>query len=105
MFHLRDDPKPLLLDQDIFHFTDTKREKVTITLEELSDPQNRGERALPNVIDATLPATGRYLLTVAEHPRFKHNPSFRGNYCVTLKSSGTAWDTLEPTAWVEEILD
>ena len=114
-----------MLDQDIFRFRGTKGEKVTITLDALLGSNNQGERAtllladnipkvffvrldgsaLPNAMQATLPATGSYLLTVAEHPRSKHSTSFRGDYCVTLESSGAAWQTLEPTGWVEGILD
>jgi hypothetical protein len=57
--------------------------------------------ALPNEITATLPATGTYLITIAEQPLLAPGERFRGDYCVTLESSGGATQMLEPTAWVE----
>ena len=122
---LGDDPKPSLLDQDLFRFRGTKGEHVTLTLEALPGPQSQGARAtlllaaaipkvffvrvdcsaLPNAIQATLPATGTYLLAVAEHHRSKNGTSFRGDYCLTLESSGAAWQTLEPTGFVEGRID
>ena len=50
---------------------------------------------------ATLPATGRYLLTVAEQPQWVSGTPFLGASCVTLQSSQAAWQTLVPTTWVE----
>jgi hypothetical protein len=122
---LGDDLPPSRLDQDIFRFTGTKGEAVTITLEVLPSPQNTGERAtllllddirkvffarldssaLPNTIQATLPATGGYLLTVAEQPQWAPGTAFLGVYCVTLESSKEAWESFEPTEWVEGLLD
>ena len=61
--------------------------------------------ALPNTLQATLPATGRYVLTVAEQPQWALGEAFRGEYCVTLESSQQAWQTLVPTAWVEGLGD
>ena len=57
--------------------------------------------AVPDTIQATLPATGRYLLTVAEQPLWAPGSAFQGGYCVTLASSGAAAGTLQPTGWVE----
>lgn len=118
-------PAPSLLDQDIFHFTGLKGETVTLTLEDVPSPDNIGARAtlvllanihrvlfvrtdssaLPNALQATLPATGPYLVTVAEHFDFPRGSAFRGEYCVTLESSGEAWESFAPTAWVEGLLD
>ena len=56
--------------------------------------------ALPNVIQATLSATGPYLLTVAEQPQWAPDEAFHGEYCVTLESSQQVWQTLDPTASV-----
>jgi hypothetical protein len=118
---LGDDRPPSLLDQDLFTLTGTKGETVTITLEAQPDPLNTGERAtlllladirkvvfvradgsaLPNTIQATLPATGRCLLTVAEQPQRVPGEAFHGAYCVTLASSQQAWQTLAPADWVE----
>ena len=122
---LGDDRPPSLLDQDIFPFTGAKDEKVTLILTSLQGLHNTGRRAtlllidnigklffaridssaLPNTVTATLPATGRYLVTVAEHPKFLRGGAFRGNYCVTLESSMQAWRTFAPTRSVEGLLD
>jgi hypothetical protein len=119
---LGNDPRPSLLDQDIFTFQGTAGESVTIRL--AIDPagvQHIGDRAtlmltgktkkvvllrtdssaLPNEIMATLPATGAYQITIAEQPKLLSRNRFRGDYCVTLESSGGAAQTLDPTAWVE----
>ena len=118
---LGDDPKPSLLDQDIFKFEGTVSEEVTIRLEIDPSESHTGERAtlilkdkikgvrffrkdrraLPNEITATLPATGKYLIIVAEQPKFARDKRFRGDYCLTLESSGEAWQTIEAIKWVE----
>jgi hypothetical protein len=122
---LGDDRPPSLLDQDIFHLTGLQGETVTLTLEDVPSPHNTGERAtlllladiprvlfvridssaLPNTVQATLPATGQYLVTVAEHLNLPRGSAFRGDYCVTLESSGEAWDSFAPTVWVEGLRD
>ena len=121
---LGDDQPPSRLDQDVFAFAGSKGEHVTLTLKAHPGPNNTGERAtllltdhiggvlfaridsgaLPNTVNATLPATGRYLATVAEHPKWPPGRAFRGDYCVTLQSSGEAWQTFGPTEWVEALL-
>jgi hypothetical protein len=122
---LGDDRPPSLLDQDLFRFTGTKGETVTLTLAARPGWQHTGERAtlilladirrvlfvrtdssaLPSTIAATLPATGRYLVTVAEQPSWARGEPFLGDYCVTLESSGGAWQTLVPTDWVEGLIE
>lgn len=117
---LGNDPKPSILDQDIFVFEGNANEEVTIRLEE-SEGDNTGERAtlilkdrirrvwffdidrsaLPNEITATLPATGKYVIVVTEQPMFISHNRFRGNYCLTLEASPETAQTLEPTHWVE----
>jgi hypothetical protein len=57
--------------------------------------------ALPNEINATLPATGEYRIIVAEQTKWAPGLRFRGDYCLTLGSSVGASQTLEPTGWVE----
>jgi hypothetical protein len=52
-------------------------------------------------LTAALPATGRYLLTVAEQLLWAPEAALRDDYWVTLESSGAAWQTRLPTAWVE----
>jgi hypothetical protein len=37
---------------------------------------------LPNALNSTLPAAGRYLVTVAEHLNIPRGSAFRGDYCV-----------------------
>jgi hypothetical protein len=118
---LGDDQPPSLLDQDVFHFTGTSGETVTLTLAVDPDGTQTDERAtllltdqiagvvfmrldssaLPNTVQATLPATGAYRVTVAEHPDVLPGPPFLGAYCVTLESSGAAWESFMPTASVE----
>lgn len=122
---LGDDQPPSLLDQDVFRLTGTSGETVTLTLAADPDGAQTGERAtllltdqiarvffaridssaVPNTVQATLPATGDYLVTVAEHPDFPRGRAFLGDYCVTLESSGEARRSFAPTAWVEEPLD
>jgi RHS repeat-associated protein len=118
---LGDDPKPSILDQDIFEFNGAKGEKVTVTLEVDSSGSHTGKRAnlslmdwvtktwffrtttgvLPRTITATLPATGKYLVLVAELPGLPKLESFSGNYCLTLASSAGGYATFAPTPWVE----
>lgn len=112
------------LDVDVFRFTGAKDEEVTLTLEELASAGNRGTRAglflvsgvpkvlfvradasdLPNTIAAKLPATGRYFTSVNELPQHVPGEEFRGNYCVTLRSSMNAASSFEATETVETVL-
>ena len=56
---------------------------------------------LSNAVTATLPASGKYLVVVAEQTKFAKGRKFKGDYCLTLESSQDAWQTLEATGWVE----
>jgi hypothetical protein len=118
---LGNDPRPSLLDQDIFTFTGTAGERVTVRVEKAPAGVHTGERvtlilsdairgavlvqidnsALPNEITVTLPATGTYLIIIAEQPLLAPGERFRGDYCVTLEASEGTSQTLAPTAWVE----
>jgi hypothetical protein len=120
---LGDDPKPSILDQDIFEFTGIKGERVTVTLEPDSLGSHTGKQAnlslfdgikrtrffktitgaLPRTITGVLPNTGRYLILVEELPGFARLNSFRGDYRLTLESSAGAYAALTPTAWVEQM--
>ena len=80
---LGNDPKPSLLDQDIYKLRGTKGEQVRIRLEAIGN-NNTGDKAsltlvgigllktdnsaLPNEVSAVLPTTGEYLVIVAELP-------------------------------------
>jgi hypothetical protein len=117
---LGNDPKPSLLDQDIYILQGTQGEEVKVGLEKSGDA-GTGDRAtlmfvdnihgafllkidngkLPNGVDAVLPATGEYLAIVAEQPFFSRGRRYRGDYCITVQSSGNAAVTLQPTGWVE----
>lgn len=122
---LGDDPKPSILDQDIFKFYGTKGEKVTVHLGINPSGAHIGNRVililmdnikrrwffredrstLDNEIRAILPATGEYQIFVNEQPKVLLGRSFMGAYCLTLKSSKEAWSTLEATSWVEPDAD
>jgi uncharacterized repeat protein (TIGR01451 family) len=108
-------------DHDVFTFTGTQGEAVTLRLEKDPAGTHRGRRAallvkdairrvwfwrkdkgsVPNEITATLPATGTYRVIVGQYPWFFHWKRFRGAYCVTMESSGNAFQTLKATRWVE----
>ena len=118
---LGNDPKPSILDQDIFKFNGIIGETVTIRLE--SDPTEAGsgkrvtlllaakiprvlfikmdQGVLPNEISAKLPATGEYLITVAEQPKIAKGERYRGAYCLSLEASQETMQTLKPAFWVE----
>ena len=118
---LGDNPHKLIRDRDIFKFSGEEGEEVVVRLEADYDGFSEGERAtlilkdrirrvwlfkidrsaLPNTITSTLPATGQYRVVVAEQSRFAHGEKFIGDYCLSLESSQDAWQTLEPTRWVE----
>lgn len=121
---LGDDRPPSQLDQDVFRFSGAKGESVKLKLAETMGAQNRGKQAillliddirgvtfarfdagdLPNEISAKLPAAGRYLVVVAEEPKFARGVRFTGNYCVTLESSVDAWRSFEATGSVELVM-
>ena len=96
-----------ILDIDLFEFNGVKGETVTVTLA----PNPAGTftpgraalslfglgllridgTALPNTITATLPRTGTFYVTVSEP--LLGTGKFSGAYCVSLESSGNAWQT------------
>ena len=118
---LGDDPKPSLLDQDIYTLQGTQGEELRVRLEELIN-DNNDKRAslilldniqgafllktdngtLPNEVSAILPATGEYLVVVGEQLLIARGNRFRGDYCVSVQSSVGAAQTLQPTEWVEQ---
>jgi len=118
--YLGNDPKPSILDIDIFKFRGTKGETVTIRIE-ANPPPGSGKRltliltdkikgtvlvkldrsVLPNDITAKLLATGEYLITVAEQPLIAKGERYRGSYCLTLKARPETYQTLAPYLWVE----
>jgi hypothetical protein len=124
---LGDDPRPSLLDQDIYMFNGVAGEEVVITLEKHEDTSpanfNTGHQgtlvltdhihgtfvlkidrsALPNTITVTLPANGTYYIMVLEQLKFFSSNRFRGVYRLTLESQD-ACPSLEPTPWVETVV-
>jgi hypothetical protein len=118
---LGNDPKPSILDQDIFKFNGVMGETVKIRLEAYPPEAGSGKRAslilaakipgllfvkmdqniLPNEITAKLPATGEYLITVAEQPKIAKGERYRGAYCLSLEASQETMQTLKPAFWVE----
>jgi probable HAF family extracellular repeat protein len=118
---LGNDPKPSLLDQDVFSFSGVKGEEITLSLNKAPGLSSTGDRAtlllndkvdgrfllkvdnsaLPNQVKAKLPANGRYLAVVSEQPSLIRNKRFRGNYCVQINSTAGAALTFAPEAWVE----
>jgi probable HAF family extracellular repeat protein len=119
---LGDDRKPSLLDQDVYEFRGLAGEQVAVKLYKWPGLPHSGDRAsivlvdnvkrkfllkidssaLPSEVKATLPATGDYRIIVGEQLGLFKGRSFRGGYCVQMKSTEGAALTLEPTAWVEE---
>ena len=56
---------------------------------------------LPNEITAKLPATGEYLITVAQPLLVVKAKRYSGEYCLTLKASPGTNQVLAPYLWVE----
>lgn len=115
---LGNDPKPSILDQDIFRFQGTEGEEVTILLEAKPISAKKATlllvdkitgalflradlSALPNQIKTKLPKTGEYLIIVSEQLNIPRGAAYRGDYCLTLKSRYETNDTLAPYKWVE----
>jgi hypothetical protein len=119
--YLGNDPKPSILDQDIFIFYGEMGENVAVTLLPDESGFYTGERAtvilkdkiqnawlfridrssLRNRVSATLPATGEYRIIVSEQSKLARGKEFTGDYCLTLESSQDAWRTLEAAYWVK----
>ena len=117
---LGNDPKPSLLDQDIYTLQGTQGEELRVRLEELMGGNKSSQASLilldniqgavllktdsgtlPNEVSAVLPATGEYLAIVGELPLIARGNRFRGDYCLSVQSSASAAQTLQPTGWVE----
>jgi hypothetical protein len=118
---LGNDPKPSLLDQDIFEFQGRAGDSIAVTLDKDLSGTTSGDRVsliliqkgrlsilkldrsdLPNQVALTLPRAGTYQVIVAEEPKILRGKQFRGNYCLSLEASPSdVVDTFEPTAWVE----
>jgi hypothetical protein len=118
---LGNDPKPSILDQDIFKFHGTKDEIVTVRLEANPSGAGTGKRVtlilsdkirgtvlvkldrseLPNEITVKLRATGQYLITVAQTLLIAKDKRYSGEYCLTLKALPETYQTLAPYLWVE----
>jgi hypothetical protein len=106
-------PHPGCADRDLFTFQGNKGEKVTLTLQADETGKHTGKRAmlvlqdrirgsrlfkasrgaLPAQVQATLPATGKYLVTVMDDPSNGRNGKSLGNYTVTLEGAANC---LEP---------
>lgn len=118
--YLGDDRSRFAPDVDAFRFTGQQNESVAVKLEENHLPPRgghvsliledviRGVRlfkfdasAIPNRVMATLPRSGSYQVIVAEQPLFFPGRPFTGPYCVTLGSSGNAYQSFSKTSSVE----
>ncbi|CAN2044478.1 triacylglycerol lipase [Candidatus Magnetomoraceae bacterium gMMP-1] len=115
---LGDNPDNSLLrpDVDKFRFNIAESQEVTITLEPDPNGTYDGERAdfifksksnflikrytrpFPSEETFDLQNNGKCLIYIIQGYR---QDRFNGNYCLTLESSGTAWQTLEADQWVE----
>jgi len=118
---LGNNPKPLIPDTDVFGFSGTTGETVTIQIEANPPEAGSGKRltliltdkikgkvlvrldrsVLPNEITAKLPATGEYLITIAEQILTAKDKRFKGDYCLTLKASPVTYHTLVPYLLIE----
>jgi hypothetical protein len=118
---LGDDRSSYRLDRDVFKFRGTKGERITIRVDAKPEEAGHGKRAtlilkermwgiwlhrsdrgaLPNEIEVDLPATGEYLIIMAEQSRFARGRRYRGDYCLTLDASLKTAQTLKATKWVE----
>ena len=116
--YLGNDPKPSILDQDVFRFQGTTGEEITILLEAKPASAKKATlllvdkitgavflradlSALPNQIKTKLPKTGEYLIIVSEQINVPRGAAYRGDYCLTLKARYETNSTLAPFKWVE----
>ena len=68
--------------------------KASLILATQSKPFFKVDRSyLPNQISAKLPYSGKYFVLVVEQGK---PLGFKGNYCLTLKSSRDAWKSFKP---------
>jgi cysteine-rich repeat protein len=117
---LGNDPKPSLLDQDVFEFPGQAGDTISITLEKDTSGTTIGERTalilkekgklsilkidrsdLPNRVDIALPRASTYQVIVGEEPKILGGRQFRGNYCLTLDAPKATRERFKPTASVE----
>ncbi|MDY6837243.1 MAG: Ig-like domain-containing protein, partial [Thermodesulfobacteriota bacterium] len=120
---LGDDPRPYAPDMDVFKFTGTERETVTVTLESSPPAYGAGQRAvlimrnlgnglrlfkrlndkLPLEMTVTLPMTGDYHVKVMEAPgrAVIWGEKYEGDYCVTLDASPNTMQTFVPDLDIE----
>lgn len=118
---LGDNDNPSVVDTDKFTFSGRAGETVTIRLNAF--PLSAGARkratlvlrsasmkvpllvidrsALPNVVTATLPASGVYTVTVAEQAERALGVSYVGDYFIELEASAETCQTFAPTSLVE----
>ncbi len=109
---------PRSRDVDSFEFQGASGERVILGIAQNPDPSNRGDTVklvlhdkikgqklierdmgpLPLSTEATLPASGRYVVRIV---RKGGSHGFHGSYCLTLESSGNAFATFAATANVE----
>jgi len=120
---LGDNPNRPKLDKDTWIFQGTKDEQVTITLQADESGQYTGKRAtvilkdkltngelflkkdrrrLPKVITVELLYTDGYKIIVREQKKKAKGRKFKGDFCLTLESSGNAFETLESRRNVEQ---
>ena len=103
-----------LWDEDVFRFEGMQGEQVVVTLTpnpngsyaaggaylslfRRNTPLATDRSVLPNQIAMTLAVTSPYYrVSVMEYPPWVlRRPHFTGDYCITLKSSGNAYKTLQ----------
>ena len=113
-------PPPEQLDQDVWTFTGSQGEDVTLTLTAQGSGSGNAQLILvaaisgvnfsrvdtsdlPNALSGTLPADGEYRIGVLEQPpgALVPGPIFRGDYCFTLGATQGGSATLAATASVE----
>jgi len=106
--------RPWILDRNTFTFRGNKGDTIILTLQPAEDGTANSGRAvlilqdrirgvwffradrstLPNQIQATLPATGEYLVTVMDDPFSWRGTRFRGDYLLSLEGVASC---LQPT--------
>ena len=101
---LGDDPKPSLLDQDIYTLQGSKGEELRVRLGRVKEDNKSNQASLilldniqgavllktdsgtlPNEVSAVLPATGEYLAIVGELPLIARGNRFRGDYRLSVR--------------------